>query len=135
MDLKPGRELDALIAEKIFGCKVEYSSIYTEEPCCCCKPDEIHSDFFEETGLYGKFVKGYSTDIAAAWEAVEMFMGKGYHVCVHKYFGNDYWTAQIDQNSLDVTGVIASQASSAPHAICLAALKAIGFTEASDKSS
>jgi hypothetical protein len=41
--MKPGRELDALIAEKVMGC-------YQRQGFCCCEPKREHgrSDFREE---------------------------------------------------------------------------------------
>lgn len=58
-ELNPGRELDALVAEKVLG-KPRVDGLIKP-------PDDIS---------YG--VPAYSTDIAAAWEVVEYLEKKGF---------------------------------------------------------
>lgn len=108
MDLKPGRELDALVAEKVMG-----------------------EDLSPLGTLHGREIPyvppHYSTDIAAAWQVME-------HITAQKRddfgwfdlrFVNDRWKATF------ITGAYYEardhiEAPTAPHAICLAALKAVG---------
>src|SRR5437763_10661229 len=59
-DVKPGRELDALVAERVMGWAVERNTVDSEPIVMFSKPGEY----------YGP-VPPYSTDIAAAWEVVE----------------------------------------------------------------
>lgn len=95
-ELKPGRELDALVAEKVFG--VDVGDIYYD------------STMQEITNFS---IPHYSTDISAAWEVVEKF-GR-FDLILN---GSGAWCAEF-YGSWD-----RSFGDSAPHAICLAALKA-----------
>lgn len=86
--MKPGRELDALVAEKVFGCRVKWPpSIHEpgisqtefesrrkmdQDPHCDCA-DRGHNQLSIEDGWNHKSLKGYSTDIAAAWELTPFF--------------------------------------------------------------
>lgn len=93
--MKPGRELDALIAEKVM--RITKSGNTDPKP--------------------------YSTDIAAAWEVVEKLKWEYWHVQLHHYQGNKYgyvgWTFRMCQVDKEIE---ASSEVSAPHVICLAAL-------------
>ena len=132
-DLPVGRELDAAIAEKVMGCRLIYSTDpdlrKKMDPACWCGDAPwggihgrggIHSAAYIGRGL--REIARYSTDIAAAWEVVEKVIyphgwylvpmpetdGKGWGV----FRGDDWYEVAIGD--------------SAPHAICLAALKAVG---------
>lgn len=102
--MNPGRELDALIAEKVMGLsKVGYA------------------------------LEPYSTDIAAAWEVVEKMklMKFNRDSYVDQVLG---WKIDVLQDEYEVrimdqhwnTWEI-STCSSLPHAICLVTLKAVGY--------
>jgi hypothetical protein len=116
---KAGRELDALVAEKVMG----------------ADPSTVHWHLSNATFLVdGKWVDvppvpHYSTDIAAAWEVVEK-MSQKYHWRIQSPFDvGDEWYAGLTPRS--VTGWNGrpdhyAGAPSAPLAICLAALKAVG---------
>ncbi len=120
-DLKPGRGLDKLIAEKVMG--------WTE----------IKTEVIPETGwdLYGVNSKGegdflipdYSTDISAAWEVVEKLISIGYMVDIQTH--TRFHQVQLEKlvGETDSGGIWQGgesiEGQSAPHAICLAALKAI----------
>lgn len=112
-ELQPGRELDALIAEKVMG---EKGSI-------------------EDLKLW---VPRYSVSIEAAWEVVEKF-----RLCVwptnkrrwfawknefDESYGDEYWFGgdEMEETVERFNGAVSN---SAPHAICLAALKACELTE------
>lgn len=125
--MKPGRELDALVAEKVMGCKVycvdpNYS--YKDPPkmwrCDCPGPNSAgerpHADDYSFDGE----IKSYSTDIAAAWQVVEhLKSGYGWNVTAS---GGGYkvilWRG--GGGACQITG-----GETAAHAICLAALKAL----------
>ncbi|MEW9673858.1 hypothetical protein [Ammoniphilus sp. 3BR4] len=94
--MKAGRTMDALIAERVMGKKVDRSS---------------RQDIFFEEGLP---IPQYSTNIADAWLVVERFE----NVEVEKFF-HAYTAAVHVENR-----VYSVQADTAPSAICLAALKA-----------
>jgi hypothetical protein len=99
-ELKAGRELDALIAEKVMGlrvvgrakaetfeCKDDYliiaeggdEPVFLSQGRCMCEDDEGLPGFpaSEELHLFGHLrycldvVLHYSTDIAAAWQVIE----------------------------------------------------------------
>lgn len=110
--MKPGRELDALVAEKVMG--LTSSEV------------EIHRQFWLD-GCFSN-LPHYSTDIAAAWEVVEKLTSKKQphfqlSLC-DSYTENPKWCAEFDLDR-PFKRVIA-KAETAPHAICLAALKAVG---------
>ncbi len=116
--MKPGRELDELIAEKVMNlkCKGGHETDDYELykfPCPLCAP------------------KNYSTNIGIAWEVVEkldtnielstMFKQEPKAVFISMLspslgvtFGEPIWVEVIGETL--------------PHAICLAALKAVGAT-------
>lgn len=65
-------------------------------------------------------IQAYSTDIAAAWEVLEKIISDGGAFTLlydHGWFANK---EGFDEGSSETT---------APHAICLAALKAVGVVE------
>ncbi len=87
--LEAGRDLDALVAEKVMG-----------ETCLFTAP-------------------AYSTDIAAAWQVVDKLHALSFYLEV----GSAGWMARF----ANISATEAS-AATAPLAICLAALKAVGVT-------
>jgi hypothetical protein len=105
-----GRELDALVAERVFG--------WTE-----CDPDaRPFGAVFEEPG-YGRasngdrrFIPTYSTDIDAAWQVVERVGERCCDFTLER--AGSAWHADFRM------GV--ATATTAPLAICLAALDAFG---------
>lgn len=101
MEMKPGRELDALIAEKVMGMNVQHGRVWSQEGKC-----------LRETDL-----PSYSTDIAAAWEVVEKLK-------LGLLPDGDKWIAgQADRAGLETSNLCWGD--TAPHAICLAALNAV----------
>lgn len=113
--MKPGRELDALIAEKVMGlgwCQLMpegYATRETGPKRCGCGaigyPYEHHAP--------------YSTDIAAAWLAVEKLGLFKDMVLSQSEEGMWQIHHRHDEHLNNTTG------STAPLAICLAALKAL----------
>lgn len=126
--MKPGRELDVLIAEKIMG-DVRGVEDYREYERLSglVKPGVLCENSLKATVLsvkyagpygygVGNFFPRYSTDIAAAWEVVEKFKNCGTRITL--YISNtDSYEAEID-----CSGVSSAFGESIPHAICLVAL-------------
>lgn len=156
--MKPGIELDALVAEKVMGIdplSVNQSGYTYGAPPVDMWIDDTDFPTRAKNALYdngikrlsdltGKgeidicridgvggetlrkisaivpflpigFIKPYSTDISAAWEVVERLDGT-YEPTIERH--GPGWTAWFDSAS--------AWAETAPHAICLAALKACG---------
>lgn len=128
--MNPSRELDALIAEKVFGF-------------------ELIDDFWfkDETKITMR-IPLYSTDIAAAWEVVEKihkskfdFSNGGlaneksnsrteldieifHNQAKDKSNGNTFWEVRFMDFNNNTFAM--GNADTLPHAICLAALAAVG---------
>lgn len=115
--MNPGRELDALVAEKVMGLLVSRDSAWE-------RAYEQEDDLVETTQdrRLRRTLQPYSTDIAAAWEVVEKLelLDRGWQLCQsqrgwgigHSSVGDEWdWVVR---------------AKTAPHVICLAALKAVG---------
>jgi hypothetical protein len=124
--LEPGPKLDALVAEKVFGWRRIYLRPNKEvEPRIPWMWDKNEGCLISEC----QQTPAYSTSIAAAWEvwsklfaaqdqiALTLINGE-YKVCEGSYgnFGG------MDMSTYPT-------AKTAPHAICLAALKAVGVEE------
>ena len=128
--MKPGRELDALVAEKVIGVDdVNFR-------CPQCGGHHFGSDFTKLIDLhvchrppYGcgwsgaimEAVPEYSTDIAAVWEVVEKLRGKGLRLRLVEYMDGFY--AVFAAMAIDTVPWQAEQVETAPTAMCLAALK------------
>jgi len=129
--MEAGRELDALVAEKVMGKKVRILS----NSLFCWEYDG------EYENLYGlaQPIPAYSTDISAAWQVVEKLCNWDVddNMLILKGQGPDiedkgpdredprdwqWWEAEIN----GTWGKVEAQAETAPLAICLAALKAKG---------
>lgn len=109
--MKPGRELDALVAEKVMNFALGMMSEQDVEPSIIV--DQAVASF--------DVIPYYSTDISAAWEVVEKLAGR--FVPSLTLGPTNEWQA-VFQESTDV--IYYEHSNSAPHAICLAALKAVG---------
>jgi len=125
-EMKPGRELDALVAEKVMGwkdCKVHPDPKFAAAGLCGLKPNRLPNPI--EWGIAP--VPHHSTDIKAAWEVVEKLKGKELsHLTLTYWPVPDEWSCEDAQN--EDNPKIGAVAKTAPHAICLAALKAVGYT-------
>jgi hypothetical protein len=110
--MKAGRELDALIADKVMGWeKCNESYLYF---------DGVIFRTLELTS-YGKFEP--STDIADAWLVVEKLRDKNLEIHLesqYNSFGERVYFCEFSNI------LVAKEAETAPLAICLAALKACG---------
>jgi len=124
--MQAGRELDALVAEKVMGWKWLERDEFNEYRHLTPNGQKIQVA-----------VPRYSTDIAAAWQIVEKikFMQPGWEIYGLKpdhlqKFTIEYngfgWRAGWAPVKLDGNMTIEAEAEAAPHAICLAALRAVG---------
>jgi hypothetical protein len=108
---KPGRELDALVAEKVMGwsdCRFKDGRVV----------DGLGRDQYNKTA---QSIPHYSTDIAAAWLVVDGLMAQGLSFLLGKE--SVVWRARFYKGD----GGVTMPGDTAPHAICLAALKACGM--------
>lgn len=116
LSMPAGRELDALVAEKVMGwkqCSMEGVRIKT----CYGKPPE----FGRNDGRVR--IPGYSTDISAAWEVVEKVKQMNWFFILSDNLFPDKWEASLfwDPNGT----MIEARAETAPEAICKASLLAV----------
>lgn len=141
-----GRELDALVAEKVFGQPRECRLIgvgTADDPTRLepingvwrCRTE--NEDYWERWSPDGADrvvndlgVAAYSTDIAAAWEVVEKLKADGWDIHIDSIgFNNDIegeWRTffSLDNKGGDQVAWVFEDGDTAPHAIALAALKA-----------
>ena len=119
-EIKPGRELDALVAEKVMG--------YAR------KRDDCNTYWVDADGFEPSHSHDYSTDIAAAWELLDTISRR-------EHLTTSY-SVQFDDKSGKFLVIIqdwyrssgmmkgsypSEYTDTAPHAICLAALRACGM--------
>lgn len=104
--MNPGEELDALIAEKVMG--VEKRLI----------------DSYFAPGWKAMLYKlpNYSTSIEASWDVVEKIKCRDRHM-FHIDHSDGEWFCGFEEFNTDMPDY--SKSDTAPHAICLAALKAV----------
>jgi len=128
--LKPCRELDALVAEKVMGCKVlrhKYPDGNREWLSCGCDVSQqgYHPHDLNDDGPASDMLNWYSTDIAAAWQVVERLISMGFYPGL-------IWGLDMNSNKTvcrfysNYPHTTWAQEESAPQAICIAALKAVG---------
>lgn len=115
--MNAGRELDALIAQHVFGWarKSDTPGDWLGPPPE--DPRHVWCGEWDENGL-PNYLPKWSTDIATAWEVVEKLL-------IH---GDIRLSIHVARNGYDVEfqPFVNVSAPTAPHAICLAALKAVG---------
>lgn len=133
--MNAGRELDALIAERVMGWKI-WKYLGPMGPTQRLAPPKL--TFSLKPGAINEIpeIPSYSTDIAAAWLVVEKI--RSLPRLADTGTKNDFNLNQMDRlcgglwvvksDSIDKYGHLISshtESPSAPHAICLAALKAV----------
>lgn len=142
--MNPGRELDVLIAEHIFGAKIietykasGYTYLITDKrinhPCCVAMENRYDSRDFQD-------VPNFSTDIRIAWEVINhLHLHSDIYVEIIMYnrrngmgttWGNDHgYKVTIGQAACQgMAGPpYVESSNSLPLAICLAALKVVGI--------
>lgn len=121
-ELQAGRELDAMIAEKVMGWAPVLH--YGERGTGYWAPSGCESDGAWVTDGDVPF---YSADMAAAWEVVEEMARRGWKVDVQSRCP-PRWAVHVNF-ALPITGRVFERSDSAPHAICLAALKALEVSQ------
>ena len=109
-DLQAGRELDALIAEKVMG----YECVCDEEPADC--PIHAKEDCYT--------LRPYSTDIAAAWVVIE-WCRTNLNLLTTCIEWKECWDVTFS-DGVNCYGAVAETVSLA---ICRAALKAVSKCE------
>lgn len=120
--MKPGRELDALVAEKVMGLKRSYRKGETIA-LSAGTTTWIEGDLAVEITGYPR----YSTDISAAWGVVEAKDARLLLFQMSRVKEHPIWKAEfVVTNLFRSDDRFTAEASTAPHAICLAALKAVG---------
>lgn len=122
--MKFGRELDALIAEKVMGwTNVIDNSVthMTGGQLLGVSPDERASPF---TGYLAKtYVPHYSTDMTDAWKVVEKIAS-----CAIEHERDECRVVAIAFRGDGLPYEGRATCKTAPLAICLAALKAVGHS-------
>ena len=104
-----GREMDALVAERVMGFKVQIVER---------KRDWFGTYKVKHYRVGNSFLPNYSTDISAAWMVVEKI---DVHFHLERYgYDTHEWVC-----TLDIGNIITGVASTAPLAICRAVLKAV----------
>lgn len=134
---EPGEELDALIAEHIFGWRSIKGPKFDYDGLCesndVIVPPTITSAeeafrYMQPKGEipFAYFVnRGWSTDISSAWEVVENIISRNMDVKIYceSMKMNKLFDCVIHEG--DVDKVVVSMQSTAPEAICKAALLAV----------
>ena len=127
--MQAGRELDALVAEKVMGLvilaaedmKAEAQRVWEKQPGCCwfIRGFDFVGGTHEHPILRQRFPL-YSTDIAAAWLVVDQMAGRGWKLDVQNRAVG--WACLVL-----VIGrpAIFEHHETAPLSICLAALRAV----------
>ena len=113
------RERDALVAEKVMrllsvgrrNTGVQY---------------ETHLAYYLPSLKEYRTVPHYSTSIADAWPVVEKLIAMKIGIAIKHGWTNDEWCAHIMPEYNDSRKDMEVWADTAPEAICLAALKAVG---------
>jgi hypothetical protein len=111
--MSPGRELDAEIARKVFGCEVVHQ-----------RTSVGRLDYLYKVGSGLVVVPPYSTHVASAWLVIEHFKNQGdYKLEISAYPKDEVWTIKAYHKEGYAKSCTTS-AKTIQLAICLAALKA-----------
>lgn len=121
--IEPGPKLDALIAEKVFGYKT-YDTVNPFDP----RDKNIYNMSVIDNKNHCRQTLNYSTSIADAWQVVEKLKQDNFFfICGSQIIGmvgvsDGIWASfgKIHEIAQYTVG------GNFPHAICLAALKAVG---------
>lgn len=116
----PGRELDALVAEKVMGWRPWSGGYYYGSA-----DGQVMVCLHENDGMARYWSP--STDIAAAWRVVErLHTGRTFGLDWLGFDGEEWRCCFGWSENDDHLGFHHAEAATAPLAICLAALKAVG---------
>lgn len=119
-----GRELDAAIAVRVMG---EPQPLLSQDSCTNTIDDKrlgrawIHTHCYERGDFCEAEPRRFSSDIAAAMEAVEAFRTRGYGVAITDNMGKAPWEVGFVNNST-VGGIFVGAGDTLQLAICRAAL-------------
>jgi hypothetical protein len=136
--MEPGRELDVLIAEKVFGETVVHTvwGDYGQYHAYCIGEPDYDYSGENYGGVLSNPVPHYSTDIAAAWTV--MVALTRFNCCPELLGDYNYrWRVRLTMGyprEGDHKPYVSVECDEAPHAICLAALKAIEYKNSLTKS-
>lgn len=130
--MTPGRELDAIVAEKVMGYRFEPGDPASIEAAKTDHTQPYLVDRWYMTGItYIEKLPKFSTDIAAAWAVFEHLHKQDPDMSFSLHYfsmgdgcDEDKWTVGI--KALDMETHCDRSAPTAQLAICLAALKAVG---------
>ena len=139
-ELQAGRELDGLVAEKVFPSETWFHSGADEDDC-----DRCGEGGHWKRALLCSVPPYFSEDIGAAWLVVDRMRSwsripgieeKGcVDLCVKVCAGDGYWCDVFELSPMGYAdqdwtfpGVDSAWADTAPLAICRAALRAVGAT-------
>jgi hypothetical protein len=118
-NLQPGRQLDALVAEKVFNLALKQMDDALGYP----HPGTHY--WWEQKN--GKPIPRYSEDIAAAWLLAEKLLS-GHEMELAQLKDGRYFVQFIGGEGPDGSHYMyKAYGESAPHAIALAALAAVGY--------
>ena len=126
-ELNPGRELDALVAEKVMGWK---PYMFPNPIHGFGQPSELLMD--AESAIELDLIPRYSTDIAAAWKVVEkvklniITRYQDKWLCTNVGSDFQFWCEYPNRYENLNDDSYCELGDTAPHAICLAALRAVG---------
>lgn len=137
--MNPGRELDALVAEKVMGlCFHEWHVAYhgyepplTGWTATCGKCGAVKRDPDGDSSPPADWNEprpSYSTEIAAAMDVWESLRNRGSirQIRLTGYNPDEWFCDMATFLGEPGTDAITAEGRSAPHAICLAALAAVG---------
>jgi len=120
--MQAGRKLDVLVAEKVMGWEDIH---FDKNGNCFGKPPK---DFPQQCSIHQ--VPHFSTNIMSAWRVVEKFSEYGWFATVCRFPCSSGANVHLQKVLSDGTPSndkpIQVQEKTAPLAICLAALKAVG---------
>ena len=117
--MKPGGELDAIVADKIFGLTMRDRHTGKEVPITL---DQL---LMSGSALRIMTLPRYSTDIAAAWTIISKLDGQ-WTLDGQDGIGWDVSYVEASMREDRYEKPFRSNAGTAPNAVCLAALKAVG---------
>lgn len=121
--MQAGRELDALIAERVMKWKPEVLNPHLPVGSPGRGTEYVYWRL--EDGMLSSMSRWhFSTDIAVAWEVVERLTSQNKGVFISRYHSaSDWWVCIKWRDGVDF--VYDRSASTVPLAICLAALAAV----------
>lgn len=120
---EPGARMDRFIASRILGCPT------AQELGQCRCPEEVHGFSWSDAPATRHEIKRYSTEMGAAWDVVEHLTkrkdgvsGALFQITRWSLYHVSFSFEEVYQQNLTV---FEDSKPTAPHAICLAAMKAM----------